>query len=346
MTSTLRRHDTIAQAERRRRNLVKTSTFEGCRCCYDPNSDGGEYHALVEYREQHRVFEEQQLQHQQAQEEEEKKEANANDSDDEEEDSDDEFDYLLDEDLPGEEGLKELEEKRRAELEYQILERQVALQHGYGAHRHMHPGRVLKCAGLGDRKARDPPSAVVLHLFDPESVSCGSLDYFLESKLAPQTAGTIFLRSGGRNTMTFDAKLAQKSFPELRMDRDIPALIAIKDGIVVNTCPNLRGLRTSEDGPVDTHAVEHWLERSGVLLSQPPPMMTLCFIRPEEDALMDYLETQKPQTVEEERYDCGVEGCSKSFFHEHVGIKTSEQSGLVVKEETVVGEGDSEAGEN
>ena len=50
--SILREHDRVAIAERRRLNLVSMSN-EGvnvCRCSYDPQSDGGEYSALIEER--------------------------------------------------------------------------------------------------------------------------------------------------------------------------------------------------------------------------------------------------------------------------------------------------------
>ena len=52
LKQSLQRHDVVAQKEeqqRRARNLVNVMTFasaspkQGCRCCYDPNSDGGEY---------------------------------------------------------------------------------------------------------------------------------------------------------------------------------------------------------------------------------------------------------------------------------------------------------------
>jgi hypothetical protein len=53
---------------------------------------------------------------------------------------------------------------------------------------------------------------------------------------------------------------------------------------------------------------------------------------------MDYLSSKPAQVPpEEERYDCGLEGCNKTFKHEHVGIQTSEQDGLVVKEDTILG---------
>jgi hypothetical protein len=266
-------------------------------------------------------------------------------------DSDDEFDYLLDEDSSGEQDkIKELEEARRAELEFQILMRQMAGQHGYGVTRQLHPTRVLKAAGLGMLSTttntwRVPPPAVVLHLVDPDSVGSASLDYYLETELAQENPGTMFLRSGGRSTLLMDSALARQSLPSsvLDADRDLPALIAIRDGTVVNVIPRLQGLTSSrgshDDGEVEPHAVRQWLDQCGVLLKDPPRMDEMCFIRPEEDALMDYLSTQ-PQhykVEEEERYDCGLEGCNKSFKHEHVGIQTSEQSGLVVKQETILG---------
>jgi hypothetical protein len=247
-------------------------------------------------------------------------------------DSDDEFDYLLDEDLPQDEGLMELEDNRRAELELDLLHREVALHHGYGTHRQLHPGRVLKAAGLGDRTARDPPHAVVLHLVDPDSTQSASLDLYLET-LAKECGGTVFCRSGGRSTLLLDSDISTRAFTRLDAESDMPCLVAIRDGIVVNTAPTLRGLHQGDD--IESRAVHAWLDKCGVLVSQAPPLEYLCHIRPEEDALMDYLQTIKP--AEEERFDCGSDGCNKTFPHEHVGVKTSEQDGLVVKEEEVLG---------
>eukprot|EP00980_Cylindrotheca_fusiformis_P027488 scaffold20690_cov113-Cylindrotheca_fusiformis.AAC.2 len=330
---TLRRHDVVAMAERRRRNLISTDDFDGCRCSYDPNSDGGEYRSLIEYKKQHPIVSKSiDGDNFRMEGENETKETALEESDD----SDDEYDYLLDEDLPGggmDDTLKELEESRRAELEYQILTNQVAHQHGYGTHRQLHPLRVLKAAGLGDTR-REAPTAVVLHLVDPDSITSASLDYFLETELAPRHKGTIFVRSGGRSTLLMDASLAQKSLPHLKPDKDMPCLVAIKEGVAINICPRLRGLCEREDGPVEPHAVEEWLDRSGVLLDRVPRLEALCHIRPEEEALMDSM--AKPKEEEIEYYDCGLKGCYKTFAHEHVGIKTSEQDGLVVKEETVL----------
>jgi hypothetical protein len=348
-----------ALAERRRRHLVSTPAFDGCRCCYDPSSDGhGEYTALVEYKQQTIL---------QSNGDDAAEPGNAhyhhhnqppppNDDDDDHntrEDSDDEFDYLLDEDFspdnddPNSSRLKQAEDARRVQLEWEILQRQVAIQHGYGTHRQLHPTRVLKAAGLGDNPSRSPPPAVVLHLVDPDSVASASLDYFLETRLAPQYPGTICVRSGGRSTLLLDAPLARKHLSKLNADvsSDLPALVAIRDGQVVNISKGLRDLCHYEGGEVEPRAVEMWLEQSGVLKNYPPPYDSLCYIRPEEEALMEYLGQKKPnQQQQEDRYfDCGLKGCTKTFPHEHVGIKTSAQDGLVLKEDVVLGSVEDEA---
>jgi len=373
LESTLQRHDRIATAEERRRharNLVTTSTFEGCRCCYDPNSDGGgDYRALIEYRQLRRQDEEALVQ--QTQEDggiygmsmvgqmpsatpaTERPTESETDSDD-----DSEFDYLLDDDdLPGagSSANKQWEEARKAELEYQIWSNQVAMQHGFGVHRQLHPSRVLKVAGiLGPKEtssnARTPPPAVVLHLMDADSLASASLDYYIEKTLAPANMGTMFLRAPGRGTLQWNAdspRMKGTLIRQLEPDRDLPCLIAIRDGVVTNVCPNLREFSYSRDGEgeVETHAVERWLNQTGVLIARAPPVETLCYVRPEEDALMSYLGANTNSSssrkganekAEIDYYCCGVEGCQKTFYHEHVGVETSEQSGLVVKEETVL----------
>ena len=317
---------------------------EACRCSVDPNSDGGEYRALADLRERKRRDE--QLAQEEAQYE---QKTYSDEEDSNHSDSDDEFDYLLDEDFEQDESIKELEEKRRSEMEYQMLMRQVAGFHGYGVHRQLHPNRVLRIAGLGRNAAQSrkasipaPPRAVVLHLVDPDSEASASLDYFLEKELAKEYPGTMFLRSAGRMVLMMDSSVAKRSFPSnvLDADKDMPALLAIRDGVVVNSCPRLLGL--GDGGEIEPHAVRQWLDRSRVLLTE-TPMEELCFIRPEQEVHMDFMQSQmqqqaKPLIEEEEYYNCGVEGCCKTFKHEHVGVQTSEQSGLVVQEETILGE--------
>ncbi|KAL3933277.1 MAG: hypothetical protein SGBAC_010470 [Bacillariaceae sp.] len=376
LQSTLKRHDRIASTEerhRRARNLVKTSTFEGCRCCYDPNSDGGgDYRALMDYKEQKRKDE---VQIQQGGNTNamlsmgEKTPSAAHERPTESEtdsDDDSEFDYLLDDDdLPGASSAnKQWEEARKQELEDQIWSNQVAMQHGFGVHRQLHPLRVLKVAGIVNNNnknnnnssnvetsnARAPPPAVVLHFFDAESLSSASLDYYIEKRLAPANIGTMFLRAPGRSTLQWNAdsrSVKGTLLGQLALDRDLPCLIAIRDGVVLNVCPNLREFCHSRDGEgeIETHAVEQWLNQSGVLIDRAPPIDTLCYVRPEEDALMNYLgatantvssSKSADDKAEIDYYCCGLEGCQKTFYHEHVGVETSQQSGLVVKEETVL----------
>ena len=368
---TLDRFDVVAEKERRRRHLVRTDAFTGCRCCYDPAQDGtAEYPALVELRAERNnnnkgeaaaiaVEEEDNSNDASRLSEKHEKEnqtrsfsgndEKGEDSDDS--DDDDEFDYLLDEDLPGGaagDELKALEERRRLELEMELLQREIVVQHGFGAHRQMHPARVLKAAGLATSKnggsRDDPVPAVVLHLVDPDSRASASLDLCLE-KLALHCKGTKFLRAGGRTTLLLDADgLATRAFrPNLRPDSDLPALVAIRDGVAVNICPRLQGLTTDDSSPkdveIDESAVTDWLDRSGVLIEEPPRLEAVCRIRPEEEALMDYLMTTKPSVPEEPRFDCGMPDCHKSFPHEHVGEKTDQQDGLVVSEQEIVGDG-------
>jgi hypothetical protein len=368
------------------KQIPESLSEEVCRCCYDPNSDGGEYRSLIQFKAQKLLDRGMVAEWKNNEQDQRQVETIAleekfgddftlpvNDIKDavttkvsDDNDDDDEFDYLLDEDLPGEEGeqIRELEDARRAELEYQLLLRQMATHHGYGVIRQLHPTRVLKVAGLGRAAAATasgrpcpppPPSAVVLHLVDPDSIASASLDYYFETELARKNLGTMFLRSGGRSTLLLDP-LALQSLPPSISDpeQDIPALVAIKDGVVIQACPRLHGLTTAKnrhgdddnkDGEVEPYAVQEWLDRCGVLLQEPPRMDDMCTIRPEEDALLDYLSTTQPMKQKlppEEYYDCGMEGCHKPFKHEHVGIETSRQSGLVVQKEIIIGKEDQE----
>jgi hypothetical protein len=81
----------------------------------------------------------------------------------------------------------------------------------------MHPTRVLRAAV----RARDSPSAVVLHIVDPDSIASASLDLYLETLSVTTASGTKFLRSGGRATLLMDAELAGK-VPLLRCGPWVP----------------------------------------------------------------------------------------------------------------------------
>ena len=281
-------------------------------------------------------------------------------------DDDSEFDYLLDEDLPGDADgdggapsftLRALEEERRLELELLALRREAALSHGYGAHRQMHPSRSLRAVGLGSspsqRRDGSVPAAAVLHLYDPESALSASLDLFLESQaMAGTDAGTKFVRGSGRAAVLLDPDTAQRDLPRIRPNSpgDLPALVAVINGEVVASV----ALATLSSGPssgdgggtVHVHAVESFLDRAGVLRRESPDPDRLCRIRPEEEVLHDVMMREKAAMAgsaslprpEPVLYDCGMEGCSKTFRHEHVGVSNDRQGGRLVSEEEVIGE--------
>lgn len=388
----LQRHDVVAERERRRRNLVQdvTTGQSGCRCWYDPRMDKNEdYSALAQLRYlrnqqkqppqltyDHPIATSLREQGEDAAESifcvsiqgsEEKQDRSANEQQ-QEEDEEDEFDYLLDEDLSeSNEELHLIEERRRAELEMEMLQREVELQHGFGIHRPMHPSRSLKAAGLfstGNSNRHAAPPAVVVHLFDADSIWSASLDLYLE-ELATRMRGTQFIRSEGRSTLKLEANLIQAVLPRLRVN-DLPLLIAIRQGVVIQTSPmskfaathhndrkhhNYRDIhnndvdetsttRIDDDGGILTETVFDWLHQIGVLAECPPPLESLCRIRPEEEALLDSMTRhgkQQSQRHQEEFFRCGIAGCEKTFAHQHVGIETTEQSGLVVSEGEILG---------
>lgn len=336
LESTLRKHDRIALAERRRKNIIPNLSFgEGCRCCYDPESDGGEYLALIELRESQKKKELIQ-----------KDESEQNGSDpDDTDDDDSEFDFLLDEKLPCQ---QEMEQERLLELQLCAMIRDSARHHGFGVHRQIHPGRVLHAAGLGfqtkDHAAALVPPAAVVHLYDPESYLCASLDLYLEELAENTYHGTKFMRSNGRSTLAMHAELAKQSLPKISLDSGLPALLAVLDGVVVSYCP-VSSLGNERSGTIEEHAVEQWLDNARVLLRDTPlEFEDFCRIRPEEEALLENMMREKARLEEisvEQIYNCGLPGCRKTFQHEHVGINNEVQTGLLICMETINGDIDS-----
>lgn len=351
---TLARYDRIALAERRRRYVLSTFSFgSGCRCCYDPKLDGGEYTSLTEarlqLREQHNNGEEDwedesQMKKQQQQEEEVQEEL----------DSEDEYDYLL-EDNTMDSGIQQMEEERKAEIYLTALTTESATYHGFGTHRQIHPQYILRATGLGKKqetannRSISTTPAVVLHLFEETSPLSASLDLFLE-KLAPQYKGTKFIRCHGRLTMIWNPTLVQDLFPQIpnrptldmdALDRYLPCLLAIQNGIVISTCYHLDGLGTIKLGGIDPSSVENWLHHTGVLYTQYTlPLEEFCRYRPEEEALHENIVRTAEYTMESEKQDiyvCGIAGCHKTFPHEHIGVQTEEQKGLLVSEEQTLG---------
>jgi hypothetical protein len=341
--ATLKRHDRIARRERMRRNAVQLLTCDNfggfsnmdvCRCMFDPGQDGGEYEALRNLRLLSLAVADDKSGSTLRPQNDPEEEGNVPTAGAEEEssfsddDDSDDFDYLLDDkELPG---AKEFEEQRREEFEEALLYREFLFHHGYGTVRQMHPLRVLRAAGLsntdGNNTTTSSGAAVVLHLFDPTSDMSASLDLVLES-ISPTYKGTMFLRSAGRPVLNANPySLICKVISE----EDLPALIAVKDGCVVATCPNLRGLGYAK---VDSNQVTYWLDRANVLIRDPPSEDAVCRISPDVDALLASGILGKKEEVQRQYFNCGVPGCQKSFYHEHVGVKTEEQDGLVIKED-------------
>lgn len=327
----LRSYDRVAAAERARRlqrHTVEMTFGQGCKCSYDHQSDGGEYAALIELRDKrHRnsgvngatleggdiagLLEDSC-----------KRYSEESDDDD---DSDDEFDYLLDEDLPVGD-----EQRRLQELEDIALYNAALEQHGYGVHRQMHPSRALRAAVRSNLSGACSPT--VVHLFDANSRQCAEMDLALE-KISTKYRGTRFLRAEGRAVILMDADTAGHF--GLRLESDVPSIMVFKDGILSQPPKKVSDFGDRSGDVIISHVLEQWLSHSGVLQYNPPRMDDLCRIRPEEEVMMDMFaglcgEIKTQEVVEEEFYNCGLAGCSKKFAHEHVGVKTSEQSGLVV----------------
>lgn len=333
-------------------NLLTNLTFgSGCRCCYDPNADGGEYDLLASAKREREINSVTGLVGDEVDEENEEG-GKDDDGGSNESDSDDEFDYLLECDIPtnnhndaGDDfhgTYDDLQSQRRADLQNMAYNNEVARYHGYGVHRQMHPQRIFAAVGYGSENVRDkicPPGSVV-HLYDAYSPLSVSLDICLEN-MARRYGGTKFVRGLGITSILY----AEGGDNEWKRG-DLPMLLAIKNGRVVAWSSGLRDFHR-ERGEVEDALVEQWLEHTGVLHTHPPPLDTLCRIRPEEDMLLANMRSLnglgsggmnrnvEEVDLEEERYDCGVSGCSKSFYHEHVGVKNEAQAGVLVSESQV-----------
>jgi hypothetical protein len=350
LETTLRAHDRVAQAETRRQqlslrsdytyktfNLINGLSFgSGCRCCYDPNGDGGEYELLAaakKEQEEKKLFQEGQSAGSVS-------DANTDKFKEtliEESDSDDEFDYLLDEetDTPSDHGLQA---QRRAELEQMARQYEVLRYHGYGVHRQMHPQRVFSSVGYGNfDRDRYVPTGAVVHLYDAFSPISVSLDMCLED-MSSRYSGTKFVRGLGVSSIVF---VEDCSDSNKWKKGNLPMLLAVKSGRVVAFSSGLRDFYNAGQDGVESRMVEQWLDYAGVLIDTPPPIDTVCRIRPEEEILLENMRqlggvSRKNDDGEgKDRYDCGVDGCTKTFFHEHIGVKNEAQEGVLVSESQI-----------
>ena len=322
---TLRKYDRVALAEKARRMeryVVDLDFGKGCGCSYDPSMDGGEYAALIQLREERRrvalVVEEENVYC--------AEEVKDNVSLDEEEDSDEdsEFDYLLDEPLPGGD-----EEKRLHELEELALYNSSLEQHGFGLHIQMHPSRLLRAAAMRSASGKIYPA--VVHLFDAESRLCAEMDICLE-EIGKKYRGSRFLRGDGRAVILLDSMIAQHL--DLKVNKDVPSILCFKEGKLIIPPQDISLFSDKANGgTIVPDAVEQWLDYAGMLSYDTPPFHELCRVRPEEEAMLDYISLPEEKTPEEEfHYDCGLANCKKMFAHEHIGIETSQQSGRLVSD--------------
>jgi hypothetical protein len=112
----------------------------------------------------------------------------------------------------------------------------------------------------------------------------------------------------------------------------LPALVAVRRGRVVNAIAGYhRSWCDPATGALVRTEAERWLDRSGVLVREPPPLEDeLCHLRPEERALLDATFSSSASAAAAGRgrggagdgpfYDCGLEGCRKTYPHQHVGM--------------------------
>lgn len=342
---------------------------DGCRCCYDPYGDGGEYELLAKAREEKiqrlnyiggRAEDGDEKENDKLQRKDETDSTSGtNDSDD------DAFDYLLDDDIDNNDGPRnnfmssnDLMAQRRAELEDTVHRREVARYHGYGVHRQMSPSRIFAsvgwCSQLNSHDRR-PPRGAVIHLYDPNLSLSVSLDLCLE-EMSRRYPGTKFVRGHGITAILFATSKGGGvgSSDDGWTRADLPILLALRDGEVIAWSSGLRDfLCAGGDGDsVESDAVERWLDRAGSLILDLPNPDELCGIRPEEDALLMNMrqlnglgrrneisggdgQYDDDHGYDHNRYDCGLVGCNKSFVHEHVGIKTDTHDGLLVAESQI-----------
>ena len=207
-------------------------------------------------------------------------------------DSDSEFDYLLDESEDPTAGL------RRLELEGLASRRLLAASHGYGGFLHARAGSLPDLS----------PGCAVVHCY-VDCDACARLDVEMEG-VCGGWMGTRWLRVEG-------AGVAGKGKPLDVKKEDLPCLVVVRDGAVVNKSVGLRdfgGVKGLQFG-----IVEGWLEKAGLDKATDLQVEKLCgfgaALREDDGDDGDGGDVDGA----DECYDCGLEGCNKNFPHQHIG---------------------------
>jgi len=254
--------------------------------------------------------------------------ANAVDSDSDDSDSD--FDDLLD-DLPAS-FTSQLEEQQTT----------LALLHAHGF------GNPLSLSPTSLPSAISPLVAgehvpTVIHLYDPTLTDSAHLDLHLEC-LASEHPGTRFFRVDG--TALFNNPYPQiqklRELFRLTSSADVPALIALRGGIVENVSQKLEAFGTIDRTPslspnfpssptLSLDAVSSWLNSSNVLAATATiDVARLCAA---SVAVRESLAKAQEKALEdadlEERFDCGMNGCCKTFVHQHIGAEGDGQTAML-----------------
>lgn len=149
------------------------------------------------------------------------------------------------------------------------------------------------------------------HLYDAYSEDCARVDLALE-ELASKYPGTRFCRMELRRAASLVERLR---LPDVRSGNAV--LMSIVDGCVRDTCADYR--RFGAPGGLHADVLEEWLHRCHALIREMPSLPRAReSVRQKGKAGTG--SGKGDEEEEEEFYDCGLDGCRKSFAHDHIGL--------------------------
>ncbi|CAN0223958.1 unnamed protein product [Pylaiella littoralis] len=214
--------------------------------------------------------------------------------DDDDDDDDDDLDYLLDDPE-----ITHMAQARVEAMHADAARLQSLRALGFGVHSEVPESEVEVASSRRFRGA-----GVVLHLYNPDSTLGAWLDLLLECK-AGSYMGTRFMRC----RLNPESGVASR----MRIQR-VPALACYKGGVRVAYTEQLSQFGDS-DG-VEPGAVDRWLAASGTLEFDPPDINTLREGNGVLGARGGRDESEEDEAAEA-RFDCGLDGCHKTFRHDH-----------------------------